>query len=148
MNKLNNLKALYEEYGDKPISEIIQELKGDNKFECPECKGLGYTLIEYKAYPSGLPDSGYDYEPRYKQCKCSLCDGLGYTKYEFEPHYIQDGWQIKNKDDIKKKIEQNIMDIKNNPDYYGIYSSTLLIEKEQQKLKVIDKVYPLIVRKE
>lgn len=148
MNKLNNVKELYEEYGDKPLSEIIQELKGDNKFECPECNGLGYVLIKYNSYPSGLPDSGFVYEPKYKRHKCSLCDGLGYTEYEFEPHYIQYGWQIKNKDDIKKKIEQNIMDIKNNPDYYGINSSTLLIEKEQQKLKVIDKVYPLIARKE
>lgn len=148
MNRLNNVKELYEEYGDKPLSEIIQELKGDNKFECPECKGLGYVSIEYNAYPSGLPDSGFVYKPGYKHRKCNLCNGLGYTEYEFEPHYVQDGWQVKNKDNIKKKIEQKILDIRNNPDYYGDYSSMHLIEKEQQKIKFIDKMYPLIVRKE
>ena len=59
MNKLNNLKDLYEEYGDKPTIwnyTIIQDLKGNNKFECPECKGFGYISIRYTAYPSGLPD--------------------------------------------------------------------------------------------
>ena len=91
-----------------------------------------YISIRYNAYPSGLPDSGYGYEPRYKQRKCSLCDGLGYTEYEFEPHYIQDGWQIKNKNDIKKEIENKIKDIESNHDYYGLFSSEL-IEKEQQK---------------
>lgn len=147
MNKLNNIKALYEEYGDKPLSEIIQELKGNNKFECPECKGLGCVSIKYNAYPQGLPDSGFVYEPKYKRHKCSLCDGLGYTEYEFEPHYIQDGWQIKNKDDIKKEIENHIMDIKNNYDYYGLCSSGL-IEKEQQRLEFINKIYPIIKREE
>ena len=76
-----------------------------------------------------------------------MCDGLGYTEYEFEPHYIQDGWQIKNKDDIKKEIENKIKDIESNHDYYGLFSSEL-IEKEKQKLESINKIYPIIKREE
>ena len=137
MNKLNNLKALYEEYGDKPLSEIIQELKGDNKFECPECKGFCYISIRYNAYLSGLPDSGFVYEEKHKQVKCNLCNGLGYTKYELEPHYIQDGWQIKNRGNLLKKIHQDkINEIKNNVDYYGQYSSVALIEQEEKEIEL------------
>lgn len=148
MQELNTIRDLLEKYGNKSLKEIEKELKCNNTFECPECKGLGYINFEYNGYPDGLPDSGWVYEAKYKRKKCELCNGLGYTEYEFEPHYIQDGWQIKNKDTLIQESNDKIENINENPDYYGPHSSKLLIEEEKRKIELFNKIYPIVKRKE
>lgn len=54
------------------------------KFVCPKCNGNGYTVTEYNAYPSGLPDSGWVYKPGYDYEECDLCNGKGYTEKEYK----------------------------------------------------------------
>lgn len=44
-------------------------------------------------YPSGLPDSGWVEDWRYREVKCDLCNGEGYTEHEYKPKMIQDGWE-------------------------------------------------------
>lgn len=52
---------------------------------CPKCNGTGSVSIEYNAYPSGLPDSGWVEDIKTKIISCDLCAGGGYTEQKFEP---------------------------------------------------------------
>lgn len=53
--------------------------------KCPKCDGDGSISIEYNAYPSGLPDSGWAKDMKTKIISCDLCTGEGYTERKFEP---------------------------------------------------------------
>lgn len=91
-SEIYNLEQLIGQYGDRKISDIVAELKGEKIHTCPKCKGRGYITEEYNGYPSGLPDSGWVYEPAYRDIKCNLCNGIGYTEHEYKPKMEQTGW--------------------------------------------------------
>lgn len=92
--KINEVKGLIEQYGEKAtLGEILRKVQGNKIFKCPKCDGIGYVTVEYNCYPSGLPDSGWVYQPGYKNKKCNLCKGEGYTSHEYKPKMIQDGWE-------------------------------------------------------
>lgn len=79
------LEQLISKHGDVKISELISRLKGNKIHQCPKCNGLGYNKVKYNAYPSGLPDSGWVEDWRYKDVPCDVCDNFGYTEKELKP---------------------------------------------------------------
>lgn len=92
--KINEILKLCEIYGNNiTLEELARKIQGNKIYKCPKCKGKGYTVEEYNAYPSGLPDSGCVYEPGYKNIECDLCGGEGYIEHEYKPKMIQDGWE-------------------------------------------------------
>lgn len=58
-----------------------------------ECERCGKVSVRYNAYPSGLPDSGWVEDWKYKDIECDLCHGEGYTEHEYKPRMVQDGWE-------------------------------------------------------
>lgn len=64
-------------YHDKCYIKHINRRNGST--ECPQCKGMGYTLEPYNAYPSGLPDSGFAEDIKYREKTCSMCSGKGFA---------------------------------------------------------------------
>ena len=91
---INQVKGLINQYGEQAtLGEILKKVQGNKVFKCPKCDGKGYVTVEYNCYPSGLPDSGFVYEPAFRDEKCNLCKGDGYTLYEYKPKMIQDGWE-------------------------------------------------------
>lgn len=96
MLKIKDVKELVDKYGkDKTLAEVLELVQGDRKYECPKCHGKGYTTVEYNKYPRNLPDSGWVYEPEYKDEQCDLCNGQGYTRDKYQPKVkvINDGWE-------------------------------------------------------
>lgn len=96
MLKIKDVKELVDKYGkDKTLAEVLELVQGDRKYECPKCHGKGYTTVEYNKYPRNLPDSGWVYEPGYKDEQCDLCNGQGYTRDKYQPKVkvINDGWE-------------------------------------------------------
>lgn len=61
--------------------------------KCPKCNGEGHILVEYDAYPTGLPDSGWATDMKTKKVVCDLCGGNGYTVKEYKPKMVQQGWE-------------------------------------------------------
>ena len=97
MIKIIDIEELQERFSEHAkLSDIKSYLLCITPFKCPKCDGKGEITKEYNKYPSGLPDSGFVYEPGYKQIKCELCDGLGYTRKKFIPKMIQDGYEEEN----------------------------------------------------
>lgn len=94
--EINEIIKLCEEYGENTILEDLRRIiQGNKKYECPNCKGKGYIVEEYNAYPSNLPDSGWVYEAGYKKIPCDLCNGIGYTEKQYKLKIVQDGWENK-----------------------------------------------------
>lgn len=92
--KVNTVQGLIAQYGaNTTLEELLKKVQGDKIYKCPCCNGLGYTTKEYNGYPSGLPDSGWVYEPAYKNVTCELCNGEGYTEREYKPKMVQQGWE-------------------------------------------------------
>jgi hypothetical protein len=92
--RIHEIIALCNQYGENTtLAEIRQSIQGKKKHLCPKCKGTGSITIEYNGYPSGLPDSGWVYEPAYREEECDLCKGEGYTGKLMKPHMVQDGWE-------------------------------------------------------
>lgn len=60
---------------DTRLGDVKNLLLGKKKHRCPKCHGKGYTEKEYNSYPTGLPDSGFVYEPAWKKITCDLCGG-------------------------------------------------------------------------
>lgn len=85
--KIIDLENLIDEYGDKNIGSIIETMKGNKKYKCPDCKGTGTKKSVFRQGMLGW-DTIYDYK------KCELCNGFGYTEYQFKPKLIQDGWEV------------------------------------------------------
>ena len=87
----NKIKDLIRSYGgETTLNEVLNKIiqKSEYRFlpyKCPKCNGKGYLTKEYNGYPSGLPDSGWVYEPAYDYTKCDLCGGMGYTGKEMKP---------------------------------------------------------------
>ena len=52
--------------GEVTLDQVVAHIQGNKTHKCPKCNGLGYTVKEYNKYPTGLPDSGWVYEPGYK----------------------------------------------------------------------------------
>lgn len=91
---INQIKGLIDQYGEQAtLEEILRRVQGNKVFKCPKCNGKGYVTTEYNGYPSGLPDSGFVYEPAFRQETCDLCKGDGYTSHKYKPKMIQDGWE-------------------------------------------------------
>ena len=91
---INQVKSLIDQYGEQAtLGEILRKVQGDKVFKCPKCDGKGFIEVEYNGYPSGLPDSGFVYEPAFTIENCDLCKGEGYTSHEYKPKMIQDGWE-------------------------------------------------------
>lgn len=82
---IQELEELMSKNGDVKLSELISKLKGNKIHKCPKCEGKGFLLIKYNAYPSGLPDSGWVEDYKYKKEDCSICNAFGYTEKEFKP---------------------------------------------------------------
>lgn len=80
---------------DTRLGEVKSLLLGKKKHRCPKCHGKGYTEKEYNSYPTGLPDSGFVYEPAWKKITCDLCGGEGWLEKEMKPKYkkVLDGYE-------------------------------------------------------
>lgn len=94
--KIIEVESLRDKYGgETTLDELVTILMGNKKYKCPNCLGTGYITEEYNGYPSGLPDSGWVYEPAYKETKCELCNGDGYTSKKYIPNIVQTqkGWK-------------------------------------------------------
>lgn len=94
--KVTDIVSLIGVYGENAtLGDIFDKVANGRIYKCPKCKGKGTITIEYNAYPKGLPDSGFAYEPAYREEECDLCNGQGYTKEEYIPKMVQDGWRVK-----------------------------------------------------
>lgn len=92
--KIDDAISLCKVYGSNTtLGDLVRKIQGNKIYKCPKCKGLGYVVEEYNAYPRGMPDSGSVYEAGYRNIKCDLCDGDGYTEHEYKPKIIQNGWE-------------------------------------------------------
>ena len=80
---------------DTRLGDVKNLLIGKKKHRCPKCHGMGYTEKEYNNYPTGLPDSGFVYEPAWKKITCDLCGGEGWLEKEMKPKYkkVFDGYE-------------------------------------------------------
>ena len=80
---------------DTRLGDVKNLLLGKKKHRCPKCHGKGYTEKEYNSYPTGLPDSGFVYEPAWKKITCDLCGGEGWLEKEMKPKYkkVLDGYE-------------------------------------------------------
>jgi len=100
MLKTCDVIRLINDYGDKAtLSDILKIVADGRIYECPKCNGLGYTVVEYNAYPEGLPDSCGVYEPGFKNVECDICQGEGYTREKYEPKYKLEGYFPVSKED-------------------------------------------------
>lgn len=80
--KIVEVKALIDMYGaDATLGQVLNKLQGNKIYKCPKCEGKGFITVEYNGYPDNLPDSGFVYEPAFKDIKCDLCKGDGYTDH-------------------------------------------------------------------
>lgn len=91
----NKVKSLIYRYGgETTLNDVLNKItSGYKPYECPKCHGNGYVMKVYNAYPSGFPDSGFYYEPRYDYAVCDLCDGLGRCDERHEPITKIVGWK-------------------------------------------------------
>ena len=92
--KVNEAINLSKAYGEKTtLGEFVKIIQENKIHTCPKCNGTGTVSVKYNAYPSGLPDSGWVEDWKYKEVECDLCKGEGYTEHEYKPKMIQDGWE-------------------------------------------------------
>lgn len=92
--KVHEIINLCNTYGyNTKLEEVLKMIQGDRIYKCPKCNGKGVVSVRYNAYPSGLPDSGWVEDWKYKDVTCDLCHGEGYTSHEYKPKMIQDGWE-------------------------------------------------------
>jgi RecJ-like exonuclease len=92
--KIFEIMSLIDKYGENAtLKDILLNISDGEVYKCPKCNGKGTITVEYNAYPSGLPDSGFVYEAGYRNVECKLCGGEGYTKVKYRPKMIQDGWE-------------------------------------------------------
>ena len=80
---------------DMKLGEVKKHLLGNKVHRCPKCHGKGYTVEEYNAYPTNLPDSGCVYEAGYRNIPCDLCNSQGWLEKEMKPKYkkVLDGYE-------------------------------------------------------
>ena len=101
MVKIHELIKLAKRYGyNTRLWRVIEQVMEEKPYECPKCNGEGTLEVTYNAYPSGLPDSGWVYEPKTKVVECDLCNSEGYTSVEYSPNMIQQGY-INSEGEIK-----------------------------------------------
>ena len=87
----SQIQNLISRYGENTtLKEVLNDVKMRSPYtylpyKCPKCHGQGYLVTEYNGYPTGLPDSGFVYEPAYDYKTCDLCKGMGYTEKEYKP---------------------------------------------------------------
>lgn len=93
--KVFELMNLINYYGDDvTLKDVLNDITNNKPiYKCPNCNGTGKISVEYNGYPEGLPDSGFVYEPTYKDVECELCKSEGYTTVKYRPKMIQDGWE-------------------------------------------------------
>ena len=63
-----------------------EALRDEGKNVCPKCNGEGVVQEKYNAYPSGLPDSGWVEDWKYRNKACNVCNGKGYTEKKLVPN--------------------------------------------------------------
>lgn len=92
--KVREAIELMEKYGtETTLGEMVKIVQGNKIHKCSKCNGRGIVSIRYNAYPSGMPDSGWVEDWKYKNVECDLCHGEGYTEHEYKPKMVQDGWE-------------------------------------------------------
>lgn len=92
--KIKDIEFLIGVYGgEKTLNQILEKELSKTPYKCPKCNGSGTNSVRYNAYPSGLPDSGWVEDWKYKNVICDLCNGEGYTSKEYKPRMIQQGWE-------------------------------------------------------
>ena len=93
--KYREVLELEKNYGSettlKEVSEHLKKIAKAN-FKCPKCDGKGEIEVEYNAYPTNLPDSGWVEDMRIKKIECDLCNGEGFTETLKKPKMVQVGW--------------------------------------------------------
>ena len=89
-----DIQQLINEFGpDITLKDVLDRVKGKYIYKCPKCNGKGTISVKYNAYPSGLPDSGWVDDWKYKDVKCDLCNGKGYTAIKYRIRMVQDGYE-------------------------------------------------------
>lgn len=94
--KIYEVEELINKYGEgTTLREVLDKMKGNDKHKCPKCKGKGYLVETYNAYPTCLPDSGFVYKEGLREITCDLCEGKGYTNKEYKPKIKTEiiGWE-------------------------------------------------------
>lgn len=92
--KIKDIENLIRVYGgEKTLNQILEQELNKTPYKCPKCHGTGKVEIRYNAYPSGMPDSGWVEDWKYKDVECDLCNGKGYTTREYKPKMVQQGWE-------------------------------------------------------
>lgn len=79
--------------GEVTLDQVLKHIQGNKIHKCPKCHGKGTISVKYNAYPSGLPDSGWGVDWKYRDEPCDLCNGEGYTEHKYKPRMVQDGWE-------------------------------------------------------
>lgn len=88
---ISKLSSAVTHCGDIKLSEYIELLKGDNIHRCPKCRGTGYLLETYDAYPT---DHGWGHDYKTRKKTCDLCKGDGWTKKKYveKTKIVSDGF--------------------------------------------------------
>jgi excinuclease UvrABC ATPase subunit len=83
--KIVVIDELIKIHGNILLSELRDKILSNTPYVCPKCNGLGYSIVQYNAYPSGFPDSGWAVDMQDKKVRCEVCHGEGYTKKLLKP---------------------------------------------------------------
>lgn len=78
-------KVVFESNDGKIFDSKIDCIHHEGNYVCPKCKGNGIIKERYNAYPSGLPDSGWVDDWKYKDVNCNVCNSKGYTERKLKP---------------------------------------------------------------
>lgn len=78
-------KIVFESNDGQVFNSKIECIHHEGNYVCPKCKSLGTVKGRYNAYPSGLPDSGWVDDWKYKDVTCNVCNGKGYTETKLKP---------------------------------------------------------------
>lgn len=78
-------KIVYESNDGKTFDNKLECIHHEGNYMCPKCKGEGIVKEKYNAYPSGLPDSGWVDDWKFKDVGCNVCNGKGYTERKLKP---------------------------------------------------------------
>ena len=90
--KVRDIESLIFKYGaDTKLSDVLEKLKTNWPYECPQCHGEGKVTIRV---PHPNEHGGGDWGYITKEKTCELCNGVGRTEVKYAPKMEQVGWQI------------------------------------------------------
>ena len=88
------IQAFAEKYGcETELASLLEKHKVAQGYVCPNCLGKGTISEKYNAYPSGLPDSGWAEDWKYRDVTCPVCHGRKYVEKKLVPKMVQAGWE-------------------------------------------------------